>query len=133
MQAARSVHQALAPASCEPEQAPAEERAGEVLLRDRDLASFPTVAEVVEMRDDDISDQRVQRQGCNERVEGRMCAGFVEGEKRGRKLVPCVRSVVLGACDASPDRPRPARPAAAARPEASCSCIAPTRSRSSSE
>jgi hypothetical protein len=72
-----------------------------VLLRDGDLASFPTVAEVVEIGDDDISDQRVQREGRNERVEGRVCAGFVEGEKRGRKLVPCVRSVALGACDAS--------------------------------
>ena len=53
---------ASAPVACESEEAPAEQRGGEVLLRDRGFAAFPALAELMQVGNDDIAQERVDRE-----------------------------------------------------------------------
>src|SRR6185436_14267198 len=76
-----------APAAREPEQAPAEQRGGEVLLRDRHLAALPSIAELVQIRNDHVAQERVDREAREQRVEDGVGVAVVEACERGGKLV----------------------------------------------
>ena len=52
---------AAAPTARETEEAATQKARGEVLLRDRGLAAFPTVADVAQVRNDDVTEDRVKR------------------------------------------------------------------------
>jgi hypothetical protein len=87
---------AAAPAACQPEEAPTKQRGGEVFLRDRYLAAFPAHAEPVQVGDDDVSQERVDRKPREQRVEdcvgvavveARQCSGELVLRGRGSDLV----------------------------------------------
>src|SRR5581483_11878046 len=78
---------ASSPAACEPEEAPTKQRGGEVLLRDRHLAALPTLAQLVQIRNDDVAEERVDRQPSEQRVEDGVGVAVVEACQRSRKLV----------------------------------------------
>jgi hypothetical protein len=69
---------ALPPAAREPEQAPAQHCGGEVLLRDRHFLSFPALAELVQVGDDDVAQERVDREPREQVVEHGVGVGVVE-------------------------------------------------------
>jgi len=49
-----------------------------VLLSDRDLPSFPAFAQLVQERDEDVGQDRVERRGAEQLVEQGVCARVVE-------------------------------------------------------
>src|SRR4029079_1036514 len=77
---------APAPAACEPEEAPSKQCGGEVLLRDRHVAALPALAELVEIWNDDVAQERVDRQPREQLVEDGVDAAVVEACERGCKL-----------------------------------------------
>jgi hypothetical protein len=78
---------ALAPAAGEPEQAATQQRRGVVLLGDRHGSPLPLLAELVQVRHDDVAEERVDRQPCEQRVERRVRGGVVEAQKGVGELV----------------------------------------------
>jgi hypothetical protein len=78
---------------------PANDVAGEVLLRDRDLAALPALAELVKVRDDHFTQGGVDAEASEEPVEHCLSARLVEDRERRAELRGCLcekrrRSVV---------------------------------------
>ena len=67
--------EAVAPAARQSEQTSAEDARGEVLLGDRRLAARPALAEVVEIREDDVGQERVDGRDRERAVEDGLRAG----------------------------------------------------------
>ena len=61
---------ALAPALGKAQEASSEQVGGEVLLRDRDLACLPSLPEPVQVRQDDVLQDRLDGVGGEEPVKG---------------------------------------------------------------
>ena len=125
--------EAAAPAACEAEQPPAEDARREVLLRDRGVAARPALAEIVEVGEHDVGQERVECGDGQRVVEDGLRARLVEAVERVGELLAAAagasacRSLRAARLDAS------AAASAAARPPARCCCMRRTRSRSSSE
>ena len=95
----------LAPAARQAEQPAAQQRAREVLLRDRCLAALPALAEVLEVRQYRVAKNGVERERREQAVERGMRAGLVEpvegtterlGEgARKRRARPVVRGRLI--------------------------------------
>ena len=75
------------PAARQGEQTAAEERAGEVLLRDRCLSVRPALAELVEVGKDRVPQDALERVGTQEPVEYGMRADVVESVERMAQLL----------------------------------------------
>ena len=72
-----------------------------MLLRDRHFVSFPALAELVEVGDDDVAQERVDREPREQVVEDGVGVGVVEALERGGKLVLGGRSgdlLVVASC-----------------------------------
>ena len=65
-----------------PSSRPRSDARGEVLLRDRGLAALPALAELVQVRQDDLRQQRVDRRDGEQAVEHRLRARLVEAVER---------------------------------------------------
>jgi uncharacterized membrane protein YuzA (DUF378 family) len=77
------------PTPRDPEQPPADDVGCEVLLRDRDLATLPPGSEVAQVRHDDLGEEDVECDLCEESVEDRLRTSLVEPVECGRELVDC--------------------------------------------
>ena len=76
----------VSPAARQAEQTGAEERAGEVLLRDRCLTVRPALAELVEVGKDRFPQDALERVGAKEPVERGVRVGVVECVERPAQL-----------------------------------------------
>ena len=74
----------VAPAASEPEQPATQQRAREVLLRDRDLAALPALAQLVEVGQDGIAQDRLDGEGGQQRVERGVRSRVVEASRAVR-------------------------------------------------
>src|SRR5215204_3663933 len=77
---------AAPPAPSEPEQPPAQEIRREVLLGYRELAALPTLSEIVEVGNDNLRQQRIERRDREQFVENGLRAGLVEGLRGSREF-----------------------------------------------
>ena len=73
---------AFSPPAGQPRQAPPDHVAREVLLGDADLPSPPSLAELVQVRDDDVAQGRRQCEVRQQTVEHRLRSAFVEVVER---------------------------------------------------
>ena len=103
-----------------------------MLLGDRDLAPLPAVAELVEVGDDHVAEQRIEAHPGQEHVDDRVGGRLVERSERRGKL----GSRADGGAESSTvcsKRRASAAASAAANPAARCCRIASTRSTSWAE
>ena len=87
---------ASAPAAREPEQPPAYDPRGEVLLRDGGLAACPALAEIVQVGEDDVRERGVERRRGQQPVERRLRPRLVirvERTPAARRATPPTRAV----------------------------------------
>ena len=82
---------APSPAPGDPEQPAANDVGCEVLLGHRDLATLPPGSEVAQVRHDDLGEEDIECDLCEESVEDRMRTRLVEPLECGRELVDCAR------------------------------------------
>ena len=103
---------ALSPAARQAEQTPAHDVAREVLLGDARSARLPALAEVVQVRDEEITQERVEAQGRERPVERRLGRGLVEALERLREgaRVQAPPGRPAGALGRSPPRARAGPP-----------------------
>ena len=79
---------ATTPAASQPEQPAPEDGRREVLLSHRDLATLPALAELVEIRENDLGQRRVEGRRADHGIEDGLGRRLVERFERGAEVVP---------------------------------------------